>query len=158
MKSLTHHVFSVGLMLFVLSRFGPTAVVFAPAAVVGAVLTNIVIDEVGHSRREGALRRSWATHSVLTAPLWGGVVWVLVLLVPALPAGVALPSVLLVHFALLGAVSGSSHLLLDSLTEGGVFGVGFQRRAVAHFQYDNPLLNFGFCALGVLLAAAAVLY
>ncbi len=65
--------------------------------------------------------------------------------------------VLLGFFTSLGFLSGWSHLLLDSLTEGGVFDLDGKRRALAHFAYDNPLLNLGFSALGVALVLMAVL-
>ena len=54
----------------------------------------------------------------------------------------------------LGAVLAYSHILLDALTEGGVY-IGRRRAALAHLRYDNLILNGTFTGLGVLLVFAA---
>lgn len=48
------------------------------------------------------------------------------------------------------ALVGMSHLLLDALTQGGVFFVG-RRIAIAHFSYNNPILNYTFISIGLVL-------
>lgn len=157
MKAVTHNFFSAGLMLFFASLFGPLGLATAGLAVLSTILTNAVIDEVGHSRTEDVLRRTWATHSVLTAPFWGAAVWALLLQVTAYLLGVTPPRLFVAFFASQGAVAGWSHLFLESLTEGGVFVFSFRRHAIAHFSYNNQLLSLGFCALGVALTFAAAM-
>ncbi len=56
----------------------------------------------------------------------------------------------------LGIVLAYSHLLLDALTEGGVY-LWRRRIALAHLRYNNLILNGAFAALGVLLVFAALL-
>lgn len=71
MKLVTHHLFSIGLMLVVASFFRYPVLFAIFLVVVAMVLTNILIDEVGHTRDGGIPRRTWVTHSIVTAPLWG---------------------------------------------------------------------------------------
>jgi hypothetical protein len=145
-------------MLYVLSLFGYLLLVMILLAIVATVFTNALIDSVGHTREGGIPRRTWVTHSIVTAPLWGAAGWAFVLVVAAALVGVFPPGLfLLEYFAWLGALAGWSHLLLDSVTEGGVFSFDGSRRALAHFAYDNWPLNVGFSVLGVALLFAALL-
>ncbi|MDA4115692.1 MAG: DUF1286 domain-containing protein [Thaumarchaeota archaeon] len=157
MRSTTHNLFSVGLILYVVSYFGYPLLITVLLMVVATVFTNFLIDKVGHTRREGVPRRTWVTHSVVTAPLWGAAAWALTIIVPAALVGVFPPGpVLVALFAGLGAFAGWSHLFLDSLTEGGVFAPGGKRWALAHFSYDNRSLNLGLSALGLTLLLVAL--
>jgi hypothetical protein len=56
---------------------------------------------------------------------------------------------------IIGSIIAAGHLLLDGLTEGGVY---FTRRrmALAHFRYDNRPLNLGFIAAGIFLVAVSL--
>ncbi|HUI00604.1 MAG TPA: DUF1286 domain-containing protein [Nitrososphaerales archaeon] len=158
MKSATHNLFSIGLMIWIVTLFGDPLVILLLLATVATVLTNALIDELGHANEDGVKRRTFLTHSVITAPFWGAAVWAIVLIIPAASLGIFPPDpVLLRFFASLGVLAAWSHLLLDSLTEGGVFVSSFQRRALAHFAYDNWPLNLGFSVLGVFLLFAALL-
>ena len=157
MRSATHNLFSVGLILYVVSYFGYPLLITVSLMVVATVFTNFLIDKVGHTRRDGFPRRTWVTHSVVTAPLWGAAAWALTIIVPAALVGVFPPGlVLLALFSALGALAGWSHLFLDSLTEGGVFAPGGRRWALAHFSYDNRSLNLGLSALGLTLLLVAL--
>jgi hypothetical protein len=158
LKSNTHNLFSIGLMIWIITLFGDPLAVTLLLAAVATVFTNAIIDELGHTTTEGVAKRRFLTHSIITAPFWGAAVWALVLIVPAASLGL-LPHdpVLLSFFASLGVLAAWSHLLLDSLTEGGVFAFSFRRRALAHFAYDNWPLNLGFSLLGVALLFAALL-
>lgn len=159
MKSATHNLFSIGLMLFVVSFFGYPLIITVLLAIVATIFTNLLIDEIGHSSSEGVLRRTWVTHSVITAPFWGAAAWALILMIPAALLGVFPPNLLLLAFyASLGVLAGWSHLLLDSLTEGGVFAFDAKRRAIAHFAYDNRPLNLCFSVLGLVLLLAALFH
>jgi hypothetical protein len=158
LKATTHNLFSIGLMLFVLSLFGYPLLITVFLAIVATILTNAVIDKGGHARGDGVPRRTWVTHSLITAPFWGAATWVATLVVPAALVGVFPPNLALLGlFALLGVLAGWSHLLLDSVTEGGVFAFDRRRRAIAHYSYDNPPLNLAFSALGLALLLAAIL-
>jgi len=145
-------------MLYVVSLLGYPLLVTIILVAVATVFTNAIIDSVGHTHRGGIPRRTWVTHSIVTAPLWGAAGWAFVLVVAAALVGVFPPGTfLLEYFAWLGALAGWSHLVLDSVTEGGVFSFDGSLRALAHFAYDNPLLNLGFSALGVVLVLMAIL-
>jgi hypothetical protein len=63
---------------------------------------------------------------------------------------------LLLEMTVLGVVAGLSHLLLDALTEGGIYYRG-RRWAIAHWHYDNGAANGLFALLGILMFAAAFL-
>ena len=157
MRATTHNLFSVGLILYVVSYSGYPLLITVLLMVVATVFTNFLIDKVGHTREDGVPRRTWVTHSVVTAPLWGAAAWALTIIVPAALVGVFPPGlVLLALFSALGAVAGWSHLFLDSLTEGGIFAPGGKRWALAHFSYDNRSLNLGLSALGLTLLFVAL--
>lgn len=146
---LTHLVFGAG-----------SAVAFSPAlpanlilslAVVLSLVVNFLIDGLGHVARGGFVARSPLTHSVFTAPLWGVAagfvlwrVWVSVL---------SVGQDLELWFVILGVVVAGSHLLLDSLTERGVFWLA-NRIALAHLRSGNLLLNGAFLLLGLALIFA----
>jgi hypothetical protein len=158
LKSNTHNLFSIGLMIWIITLFGDPLVVMLLLAAVATVFTNAIIDELGHTTTDGVPRRRFLTHSIITAPFWGAAAWALVFIVPATSLGLFPPDpVLLWFFASLGVLAAWSHLLLDSLTESGVFAFSFRRQALAHFAYDNWTLNLSFSLLGVVLLFAALL-
>jgi hypothetical protein len=146
MKMVTHLVFGAGsvaafaFMLPVDLRLS--------LAVVLSLLVNYAIDELGHMTKRGLMVRSPVTHSVFTAPLWGGAVGYLVWLVGASLSLVG-PS-LEWPTMILGMVAAYSHLLLDAVTEGGVFFLT-KRIAIAHFRSSNVLLNAACVVAGLLL-------
>lgn len=117
-------------------------------AIVLSLTANMVVDELGHVVRKGFVSRSPLTHSIFTAPVWGGAVgyavWWAGHGLGLLAAGLEWPSVVL------GVVVAGSHLLLDSLTERGVF-VLTNRVALAHFGARNFLLNAVFVLIGIAL-------
>jgi len=146
---LTHLVFGAG-SAAALSLMLPTdlRLFLAPAL---SLLVNPVIDEFGHVVRRGYAVRSPLTHSVFTAPLWGGAVGYIVWAAGS-SLGVMSPGLESVS-VLFGAVVAISHLLLDSMTEGGVF-VLTRPVALAHFGNSNLLLNGAFVVLGLMLFLA----
>ncbi len=111
---------------------------------------NSTIDALGHFSRGGIPTRSWFTHSVFTAPVWGCLVgWLTLDLVYALAA--QRPEALTLGFWMtICAIIALGHLFLDSLTGAGVY---FTRKRIslAQFGYDNILLNLGFIAAGTYL-------
>lgn len=154
LKSITHDVFSLGIGLYIVFRFvQPTTVPLLLLAVWLAFATNELIDVLGHFKRGGMPVRSFWTHSVITAPVWGVAAAFVsaYLLDEILGQGMTFSQALFVGG--LGIVFACSHLLLDALTEGGVY-LGRRRLALAHMRYDNPILNGIFTALGVLLVFA----
>lgn len=151
MKAITHDIFSLGVGLYFVYRVEqPPTPPLLVLVVWLAFATNELIDVLGHVTRGGRPMRSFWTHSVFTAPVWG----VAAALVSTYVLGVVLGQAITTSQALfaggLGIVLACSHLLLDGLTEGGVY-LGRRRVALAHLRYDNMALNGAFTALGVLL-------
>lgn len=143
---LTHVVFGAGSVVALLPSL-PVDVRFLLAA--GASLfVNVVIDELGHTTHGGFVARSPLTHSVFTAPLWGGVVGYLLWMgMSRLDLAAAN---LEAEFILAGVMVALAHLALDSLTEKGVYFLT-GRLAVAHFRSNNMVVNVGFVLVGALL-------
>ena len=94
MKEVTHYIFSLGAGLYLLHLALP----YLPFASQESILTiltiwlafsvNRIIDSIGHTFRNtqyGELPvRSWSTHSVFTAPLWGAAVGFASIIIPRL--------------------------------------------------------------------------
>jgi membrane-bound metal-dependent hydrolase YbcI (DUF457 family) len=143
---ITHIVFGMGTAVALGSSLPEE--IRLPLAFALSLLVNLVIDELGHVTRRGFISRSPLTHSIFTAPVWGGAVGYLVwrgsLELGPGAQGLEWP------FVLLGAAVAGSHLLLDSMTERGVF-VFTHRFALAHFSSRNVILNGIFVVLGVAL-------
>lgn len=155
LKSITHNFFSAGLGLLAVAQFD-YYFPFSLVLVIWLVFsTNFAIDALGHSGMGGRARRTWTTHSVFTAPIWGAAIGIITIVVAGnllhSSPGLGLPF----FSAGLGVLASYSHLLLDALTEGGVY-LGRSRIAIAHFSNNNFLLNSVFILLGVLLGITGV--
>jgi len=154
MKAITHDLFSLGVGLYLVFRVaGQTNILYTLLILFLVLGTNEVIDALGHFNRGGIPVRSLWTHSVFTAPIWGAGVAVASAYLFGIIIGETMTATQTVFAAGLGAVLAYSHLLLDSLTEGGVY-LGRRRIALAHLRYNNLALNSAFAAIGVLLAFA----
>jgi len=119
-----------------------------------SVCINYLIDLLGHVSRDGAPVRSWASHSVFTAPCFAGLITTLTLLAASKWLQLDMGSTAFAFWIVLGAIIGMGHLLLDSLTGAGVY-LGRRRVALAHLAYDNLPLNLGFIFAGVCLAVCS---
>lgn len=106
-------------------------------------LINILIDTVGHTHTHG--RRS-VVHSLFGVTLLVIVILLAYnLLIHSLAQAVEEVPVLGLEECLIVWFAGLMHLLLDSLTEGGVYFLWpFKKRryALSHINYDDPLANF----------------
>jgi hypothetical protein len=154
LKALTHNLFSLGVGIYLLFRLVPApGPLYLVLVVWSAFATNALIDVLGHVNKGGRPVRAFWTHSILLAPLWGIAVSVASLYVLDAVTGLDMNALQAVFAAGLGAVLAYSHLLLDALTEGGVF---FARRriALAHLRNNNLVLNAAFAGLGVVLLLA----
>ncbi len=156
MKALTHNLFSLGVGVYLLLRTEQPPNLSDVLLVVWlAFATNWVIDFFGHASRDGLSVRSFRTHSVFLAPVWA--------IATALASAYALDAMTGqnltategIYLAALGTTLAFSHLLLDALTEGGVF-LGRRRIALAHLRNNNVVANAVFSAVGVLLLAGAL--
>jgi hypothetical protein len=153
--ALTHDIFSLGVGLYIVFHVERSPTFLHLLLVVWlAFVTNEVLDVLGHVTRGDIPVRSFWTHSVFTAPAWGIAVAVASVYLLDLITGQALTASQALFPAGLGTVLACFHLLLDSLTEGGVY-LGRRRIALAHLRYNNLILNGAFAALGLLLVFAA---
>ena len=101
-----------------------------------------------------SLNRCAVGDSVFTAPAWGVAIAIVSVYFLDKIVGLGVPLSQAIFLCGLGVVLAYSHLLLDALTEGGVF-LGRRRVALAHFRYNNLILNGAFAALGVVLVFVA---
>ena len=155
MKAVTHYLFSAGISLGLVSLSGSLDLGTTAFALWLSFSINYLIDALGHTRRDGNPTRTWLTHSLITAPAWGGSVALASLVSLTQASGSVLPGGTLVPWTALGVLIAGQHLFLDSLTQAGVY--SWRRRiALAHFRYDNVALNLCFSLLGALLIAAAL--
>jgi hypothetical protein len=155
LKAITHDAFSFGVGLYLTFHVDqqPTLTLLLLVAWL-AFATNELIDVMGHANRDGRPVRSFWTHSVFTAPVWGVAAALVSAYVLDAVLGQAMTTSQALFAGAIGFVFAYSHLLLDALTEGGVY-LGRRRVALAHLRYDNSILNGVFTALGVILVFAA---
>jgi len=155
LKAITHNIFFFGLSIFLLSKTGHLSVLLLLLALWLTFAVNAVIDVLGHTRKNDIPVRSFVTHSVFTAPLWGGTVGIATIVVPYSIFNLSAGSALELLGVGLGVTIAYSHLLLDALTQAGVY-LGRRRIAIAHMSYDNPALNLAFILVGLSLIAIAL--
>jgi len=155
MKALTHYLFSTGVSFGLLSLSHALMSGSIVMALWLSLSINYLIDVLGHVSRKGNPTRTWATHSVLTAPVWGAIVAAVSLYAASKVSGSGLLWEPLALWAFMGVLVSGEHLFLDSLTEAGIY-ASKGRIAIAHFNYDNIALNVGFALLGVFLIAVSL--
>nr|WP_011225227.1 DUF1286 domain-containing protein [Sulfolobus islandicus]CAG38270.1 hypothetical protein [Sulfolobus islandicus] len=161
MKLKTHYVFSTGLLTLLstlLTHQFYTSLIFSGIV---SVLGNTLIDRAGHEIRNvygrEIIRRTPLTHTLPRSIFWG--------LIPALGlitfyyymyGHISEETLLLTLVSLL---NGPSHMLLDMFTERGIYvkrNGKWKRFALAHFSYDNPIVNGLAILLGVIMLFAAI--
>jgi len=153
LKAVTHNIFSFGLTIFLLSRTGHLSVLSLFVALWLTFAVNTLIDAFGHTRKNDIPIRSFITHSVFTAPLWGASVGFATIVLLYSIFNLSTDSSFEWLGIALGVTIAYGHLLLDSLTQAGVY-LGRRRIAIAHMSYDNSALNLAFIVSGLLLFAA----
>jgi len=155
LKVVTHNVFSFGLSIFLLSKTGHLSVLSFFVALWLTFAVNTLIDVFGHTRKNDIPIRSFITHSVFTAPLWGAALGIATIVLPYSLFNLSADSAFELLGAGLGVTIAYAHLLLDAFTQAGVY-LGRRRIAIAHMSYDNTALNLAFIVLGLLLLAVAL--
>jgi hypothetical protein len=154
LKAITHDVFSLGVGIYLVHYIDRLPTLSLLVLVVWlALATNELIDVLGHVTKGGRPVRSFWTHSVFSAPMWGIAAALVSARVLDTIIGQAMTTSQALFVGELGVIFAYSHLLLDAVTEGGVY-LGRRRVALAHLRYDNLVLNGAFTALGVLLLFA----
>lgn len=159
MKLRTHVAFSVGLTALTESTLGISNIILLlGSSIVLSYLVNLIIDALGHEEKDGFTRRSPRTHTMGRSFTAGLIISLLVALFLYYMSPIGAYRALII--ALMGPVVGWSHMLLDALTENGIY---VKRRgrwvrfALAHFKYNNPALNWLFIIIGVMLLIKSLL-
>lgn len=150
MKLRTHYIFSAGLISLVLSLlFKADFFDNLTISLLVSFLGNTVIDRLGH--REIATRfgeipvRTPLTHTIPRSIIWGLVSTLPLLVIPLYFTHYYYwHKTLFISMLISGILVGPSHMLLDVFTEKGIYVKKkgrWRRFALAHFRYDNPLVN-----------------
>jgi hypothetical protein len=155
MKLRTHYVFSLGLLSLLdsllLSDFLEVIIISG----IISVTANNVIDYLGHEIRGKYVSRTPRTHTLPRSIGWG-----LLTTVPIVLALYFLSSTELILITILdGVIVGPSHMLLDVFTERGIYhkvNGRWRRIALAHFSYDNPIVNGLAIIAGVIMLFVAI--
>jgi len=156
MKLRTHYVFSLGLLFLVDSLIVDSSFYLLILTGIISVVANNVIDFLGHEIKGKYIARTPRTHTLPRSIGWG--------LLVTLPIAVILyylyPDYYLLYAIVLdGLIVGLSHMLLDIFTERGIYHKvdgKWKRIALAHFSYDNPIVNGLAILLGVIMLFAAI--
>jgi hypothetical protein len=167
----THYVFSMGILTFLGSLITQDhfeALVFAGIV---SVLANVLIDKLGHEMVwvEGKYlpRRTPLTHTWFRSILWGSLVTIGItffaystLLSPSYYYYSYLQLRELIVLAIVyGILVGPTHMLLDVFTERGIYvkkNGKWTRYALAHFKYNDPLVNGLAIIVGTMLLIVSI--
>lgn len=170
MKLKTHNLFSAGVLAFAGSRLTHSVWWDIVSAFAVAFAANQIIDFYGHEKKAITVKRGWGpfahktdvirpvrtyeTHSFMRGTVYGFLPALFLYYVLLHLGGFRLsPSDL--HFILLqGILAGPAHLFADWPTEGGIW-VKRKGRwvkwSIAHFKYDDFLINLIFAGFGIFL-------
>jgi len=161
MRLKTHYTFSLGLLYLIDSFFIDSPYYLLVMTLLVSVIVNNLIDSLGHEIKGMYISRTPRTHTIPRSVIWG--------LSVSIPFALALyflpfqlpfnlnfhPSIKFLLVTVIdGAIAGLSHMLLDVFTEKGIYVKKkgrWRRFALAHFCYDNPLVNGLADLLGVLM-------
>ncbi|ACP50054.1 Protein of unknown function DUF1286 (plasmid) [Sulfolobus islandicus Y.N.15.51] len=172
MKLRTHYIFSTGLLTLLDSVLFHEYFYYALIlSGIVSVIGNSLIDRIGHKEiatRYGYIPvRTPLTHTIPRSVVWGivSVVPVFILLLIYYYGFsyheyyFSLSNKVVLLILLNGVVVGPSHLFLDVFTERGIYhkvNGKWRRFALAHFSYDNPLVNGLAILLGIIMLLAAL--
>ncbi|MDG6933270.1 MAG: DUF1286 domain-containing protein [Nitrososphaerota archaeon] len=170
MRLFTHTTFSWGagtLLFYIIGMNYYTPLVWALGRylwvfmLVVSWLGNNMIDKLGHGvTPQGYPKRLPRTHSIFTAPIWGGLAAILVTWVATQIPFLGVQFYWQDAIAI-GVFVAYSHLFLDSLTMAGIY-FTTKRIAIMHLSWDSPIGNglailAGFAALYVLFFQPSLL-
>ncbi|WP_338604902.1 DUF1286 domain-containing protein (plasmid) [Sulfolobus tengchongensis] len=166
MKLRTHYIFSAGLISIILAFFNLSLFANLFISFYASFVANTIIDRLGHEMKRtkhGYLPvRSPLTHTVYRSIIWG-IISVLPLLLLYYVYhyhtyhyyySSYYSSTLILSTIAAGIIVGPSHMLLDSLTEEGIYtkkNGKWRRVALAHFRYNDPVANGIAILVGVIL-------
>ena len=136
-------------MLYILGWRGDTIATLGLAIVAAALAAFMASKQDKDNFLWGIFHRTWVTHSLTTVVIATGITY--------LAVGYILPDGLIATYLALAVGSATlSHVLLDSLTRGGVPLLGpfdDKKRGLRWFKGDNLFVNWAFFAAGLAMMA-----
>lgn len=180
----THNMANIGAVAVIVGGIMNQLLLMTTIAQLAAILTDRIIDRFGHAPSEKwsrIMKRTPTTHSIITAPVWAiatGLLisWIAGILTqsaawfssPTMPRLLLLPPTNLTTPIVTACVAAATiHLILDSLTEAGIYMPHmpnprnshlFIRWKLAGLRYDNPELNISVSLIGLLAYLGYLLY
>jgi membrane-bound metal-dependent hydrolase YbcI (DUF457 family) len=149
LKLVTHNAVGLGVAAMVSSLLGCSSGCVIASSLLGVIAQNI-IDAFSHEHRGRYTRRTKLLHSV------EGVTALTVILGGLVAGSLGFRAVDTIGLLVALEASVLSHLLLDSLTPGGVYVLG-RKVVLARIPYDNPEVNMILQLLGFLALTIAIL-
>ncbi|AWR96983.1 DUF1286 domain-containing protein [Acidianus sulfidivorans JP7] len=149
MKLRSHYIFSTGLLTLFNSLIISDFYINVIISGIISVISNSIIDNLGHEIRGPYIARTPRTHTIPRSILWGVIPSIILIVIFELVASLLFGSdyafqLYFVTIFLDGIIVGPSHMLLDVFTEKGIYikkNNRWTRFALAHFKYNNPIVN-----------------
>ncbi len=157
MKLLTHYVFSMGLLTLLLALGRNPFPESLFLALIMSVTGNLIIDGLGHEERRGYVRRTPLTHTIPRSIFWGALPGIAIIILLYYLSG-RMIELIYVEIILSSLLMGPSHMILDIFTERGIFVKRrgrWVRLALAHFSYNDVLVNGAAMIMGLLMIFTA---
>lgn len=142
----THYIFSTGLLTLVNSILIHNFYINLIISGTISVAANSLIDRFGHEIKGPYIARSPKTHTVPRSILWGLIpsIFVIFLLEQVTNHILGEYTKLIPLLFVDGVIVGPSHMLLDVFTERGIYikkNGKWKRFALAHYRYNDPVIN-----------------
>lgn len=157
MKLITHYVFSAGLLTLSLTLVRNPFPESLFLALLMSVAGNLIIDGLGHEERRGYVRRTPLTHTIPRSIFWGALPGAAIIILLYYLSGRVM-ELIYVEVMMGSLLMGPSHMILDIFTERGVFVKRrgrWVRLALAHFSYNDVLINGVAMIMGLLMIFTA---
>jgi len=157
LKLLTHYVFSMGLLTLLLALGRNPFPESLFLALIMSVTGNLIIDGLGHEERRGYVRRTPLTHTIPRSIFWGALPGIAIIILLYYLSG-RMIELIYVEIILSSLLMGPSHMILDIFTERGIFVKRrgrWVRLALAHFSYNDVLVNGAAMIMGLLMIFTA---
>jgi len=159
MKTKTHNLFNIGILTAIGSLFVNPIASLISAGIL-SMTGNTIIDDFGHKKNNYGIEvRTYKTHSILRATIYGSLPAVALFFIAIYLnySDKFIPLDRFLHhkpywILIQGLFVGGLHLLMDVITEGGIFikkNGRFQRYALAHIKYNNVFWNTFFQMTGI---------
>ncbi|ARM77087.1 DUF1286 domain-containing protein [Acidianus manzaensis] len=149
MKLRSHYIFSTGLLALFNSMIIHEFYINLFISSIISVISNSLIDRIGHEIKGPYIARSPRTHTIPRSIIWGIIPSIILIVISEILVTIIFETdysfeTYFVCIFLDGIIVGPSHMLLDVFTEKGIYvkkNNHWNRFAIAHFKYNNPIIN-----------------